>query len=64
MILECEDAYAALCARQPPGPLPARVEAIAWMLEELRVGLFAQSLKTRYPVSAKRVRTAIAAAGS
>ena len=64
VILECEDAYAALCARQPAGPLPAPVEAIAWMVEELRVGLFAQSLKTRYPVSAKRVRTAIAAAGS
>ena len=34
---------------------------IGWMVEELRVSLFAQSLGTAHPVSEKRVRTAIAA---
>ena len=32
---------------------------VGWLLEELRVSLFAQSLGTAQPVSAKRVRTAI-----
>jgi len=30
------------------------------MLEELRVGLFAQELKTRQPVSVKRLEKALA----
>jgi ATP-dependent helicase HrpA len=55
-----EDAYAELCARLPEGPLPADVEQIGWMLEELRVSLFAQQLRTRIPVSEKRVMSAIA----
>jgi ATP-dependent helicase HrpA len=38
-----------------------RLAEIGWMLQELRVGLFAQQLRTAYPVSAKRVRKAIAA---
>jgi ATP-dependent helicase HrpA len=33
-------------------------EAFRWMLEEFRVSLFAQQLKTPYPVSAKRLETA------
>ncbi|MCZ4554067.1 ATP-dependent helicase HrpA [Rhodococcus sp. PvR044] len=37
------------------------VDAVRWMIEELRVGLFAQSLGTPYPVSEKRIRKAIAA---
>ncbi|TDE35853.1 ATP-dependent RNA helicase HrpA [Actinomadura sp. 6K520] len=37
---------------------PAR--QIRWMLEELRVSLFAQQLGTRFPVSDKRIRKAIA----
>ena len=32
-----------------------RLDEIRWMLEELRVSLFAQELGTAYPVSAKRV---------
>ena len=32
-----------------------RLEEIRWMLEELRVSLFAQALKTAYPVSVKRI---------
>lgn len=54
-----EDAYADLCAGQPPGRLPADIEEIGWMLEELRVSLFAQTLGTRMTISAKRVRKAL-----
>ncbi|HQE31831.1 MAG TPA: DUF3418 domain-containing protein [Propionibacteriaceae bacterium] len=61
-IADLEDDYADLCAKQPAGPLPAKVATIGWLLEELRVSLFAQSLGTAEPVSAKRVRQAIAAA--
>ena len=39
----------------------ADVTDIGWMVEELRVSLFAQSLGTAGPVSEKRVRAAIAA---
>ncbi|WP_425428193.1 ATP-dependent RNA helicase HrpA [Brachybacterium timonense] len=37
--------------------------AIPWLLEEFRVSLFAQTLGTRYTVSEKRIRAAIAALG-
>ncbi len=56
--------YAELCAAQPPGPLPAQVERVGWLIEELRVGLFAQALGTSEPVSAKRVRKALESAAS
>ena len=36
-------------------PLPRELEHFRWMIEELRVSLFAQELKTRFPVSAKRL---------
>ena len=58
-IVRCEDAYAELCAQAPPGPLPDYVDDIGWLLEELRVGLFAQPLRAKVPVSDKRVLTAI-----
>jgi ATP-dependent helicase HrpA len=32
-----------------------RIEELRWMFEELRVSLFAQELKTAYPVSLKRI---------
>ena len=57
-----EDEYAALCGRYPSGPLPQPVAEVGWLLEELRVSVFAQALGTAVPVSAKRVRTAMAAA--
>ena len=41
-------------------PVAAAVEA-GWLMEELRVSLFAQSLGTAQPVSAKRVRGVLAA---
>jgi ATP-dependent helicase HrpA len=37
------------------------VRDIGWMVEELRVSLFANGLGTAYPVSEKRIRAAIAA---
>ena len=61
-MLRCEDAYAELCDQVPPGPLPDFVAEIGWQIEELRVSLFAQPLRTRIPVSEKRVMAAVAAA--
>ena len=57
-----DDRYAELVDGFPPGPVPAEVAEIGWLLEEYRVSLFAQQLGTRVPVSAKRVRKAIDAA--
>ncbi|MEW6693477.1 MAG: ATP-dependent RNA helicase HrpA [Pseudomonadota bacterium] len=37
------------------GRLDERLQALRWMLEELRVSLFAQELRTPYPVSLKRL---------
>ena len=36
-------------------PLSDGLSAFKWMIEELRVSLFAQELKTLYPVSVKRL---------
>jgi ATP-dependent helicase HrpA len=45
---------------QPPGrPVPTEVTEIRWMIEELRVSFFAQTLGTRFPVSEKRIYRAI-----
>jgi ATP-dependent helicase HrpA len=38
-----------------PRPLSPELEQFGWLLEELRVSLFAQELKTPVPVSAKRL---------
>ncbi|MBG6216674.1 ATP-dependent helicase HrpA [Arthrobacter sp. CAN_A6] len=54
---EYDDAASALAAstrRTPPGLLKVR-----WMLEELRISLFAQEVGTAYSVSEKRIRTAL-----
>ena len=57
-----EAAYADLLESLPATRRAAAdVTDIGWMVEELRVSLFAQSLGTADPVSEKRVRTAIAA---
>jgi ATP-dependent helicase HrpA len=61
-VLIAEDAYAALLESLRPARRAADdVAALGWMLEELRVSLFAQSLGTAYPVSVKRILRAIAA---
>jgi ATP-dependent helicase HrpA len=50
---------AALAGLSPAGRLAPAAVAIRWMIEELRVNLFAQVLGTPYPVSEKRIGTAI-----
>jgi len=54
---ELEERYRALCKSLLTDETedPALAE-VYWMLEELRVSLFAQQLGTPYPISAKRVR--------
>jgi ATP-dependent helicase HrpA len=41
---------------QKQGAFDTRLEEIRWMLEELRVSLFAQEIKTAQPISIKRIR--------
>ncbi|MBU2279087.1 MAG: DUF3418 domain-containing protein, partial [Gammaproteobacteria bacterium] len=53
------EAYQALLGKYSGKVLPAEVEAIQWMLEELKVSLFAQQLGTPYPISSKRVLLAV-----
>jgi ATP-dependent helicase HrpA len=57
------DEFASALADVRPGrrPSPELLE-VRWMIEELRVSLFAQVLRTAYPVSAKRIHRAIVAA--
>ena len=59
-IAELQEAYlhqvAALPEGRPPGE---RLRRVRWMLEELRVSLWAQQLGTAYPVSEQRIRKAL-----
>jgi ATP-dependent helicase HrpA len=56
-IHELEEAYERRLGSRPTGrPVPAELRDVRWALEELRVSHFAQSLGTRGPVSAKRIR--------
>ena len=50
-----EQAWSRLAA-QRKGASDARLEEFRWLLEELRVSLFAQELRTPQPVSAKRLQ--------
>jgi ATP-dependent helicase HrpA len=52
--------YQRLRDGQPPSP---ELRQIRWMIEELRVSYFAQTLGTPYPVSEKRIRRALAELG-
>jgi len=61
-IQQLESEYAAALARVPRGRRPgSELRQARWMLEELRVSLFAQQIGTAYPVSEKRVRKALGA---
>ncbi|MPY85500.1 MAG: ATP-dependent RNA helicase HrpA [Actinophytocola sp.] len=64
-VLALTDEYRALLADTPAEDeaARARLAEIRWMLEELRVSLFAQTLGTAYPVSEKRVQRALDAVG-
>jgi len=60
MVQELEDEFdAALDAVPEQLPVPAELTAVKWMLEELRVNLFAQQLGTAQTVSVKRIRRAL-----
>ena len=57
---EVQQAYGQLLDELPPGrPATEALQQIRWMLEELRVSYFAQTLGTPYPVSDKRIRRAM-----
>ncbi|VTU07694.1 ATP-dependent RNA helicase HrpA [Actinobacillus porcinus] len=58
---QCQQAYQQLLAKLPKSkPQSADVLEIRYMIEELRVSLFAQQLGTKYPISDKRVLNVIA----
>jgi ATP-dependent helicase HrpA len=48
-----------VAALPPAQRQDAGVQAVRWMIEELRVSLFAQVLGTSGPVSEKRIRAAL-----
>ena len=59
-VQDVQDEYQRLIDRLPPGRRTDEdVRRIRWMLEELRVSFFAQSLKTPESVSEKRIRKAV-----
>jgi ATP-dependent helicase HrpA len=54
------DEYATELAALPAGVEPgAALREIRWMIEELRVSLYAHPMRTRYPVSIKRIQKAV-----
>lgn len=60
VIQKLEDEYDAALERVPDGGrVPAALAQVKWMLEEMRISLFAQELGTAYSVSEKRIRKAI-----
>lgn len=60
-IADLQDGYLHQLDALPPGRPPGeRLRRARWMLEELRVSLWAQQLGTAYPVSDERVRKVLA----
>jgi ATP-dependent helicase HrpA len=57
---ELEDEFDALLARLPPGEFPPEAGSVRWLLEELRVSVFAQQLGTAPGVSERRIRQELA----
>jgi ATP-dependent helicase HrpA len=54
------DLYDKLTDKYPKElPIPTEVTDVYWMIEELRVSLFAQGIGTKYPISIKRIKQAI-----
>jgi ATP-dependent helicase HrpA len=63
LVEQMREAYRSAVAGLPAGAQePPGLAEVPWMIEELRVSLFAQQLGTAHPVSEKRIRAAIAAA--
>ncbi|MGB0937109.1 MAG: DUF3418 domain-containing protein, partial [Colwellia sp.] len=55
-INKAEDALAGLVAKQRKDlPLPQEIAQSRWLIEELRISLFAQNLGTSQPISLKRI---------
>jgi ATP-dependent helicase HrpA len=55
-----QEEYALRRSAVPPdAAADGRLDRIRWMIEELRVSLFAQALGTPYPVSEQRVYRAL-----
>ncbi|HDL1940574.1 TPA: DUF3418 domain-containing protein, partial [Mannheimia haemolytica] len=55
-----QEAYKQLLAKLPKSKaVPDEVLEIRYMIEELRVSLFAQQLGTKYPISDKRILNVI-----
>ena len=54
-VLNVEREYSSLLESLPPGDVGQDVVDLGWMLEELRVSVFAPSLGTSRPVSTKRI---------
>jgi ATP-dependent helicase HrpA len=50
-----EVAFRALAAKTAPGEAGPELERLRWMIEEFRLSLFAQDLRTAAPVSARRL---------
>jgi ATP-dependent helicase HrpA len=64
-VQQVEAEYEALLAAAPRSRmLPTAVADIRWMIEELRVSLFAQQLGTAHPVSVQRIQRAMSAAST
>jgi len=59
-VQELERERERLAARWAPGTAPAEVAATRWLVEELRVSVFAQALGTSRPVSEPRIRKELA----
>ena len=53
---EYDAELAAVAAGTEPSPA---LREIGWMIEELRVSLYAHPMRTRFPVSIKRIQKAI-----
>jgi ATP-dependent helicase HrpA len=62
-VLPLQEAYRnRVAALRPDAPEPLALRRVRWMVEELRVSLWAQQLGTAFPVSDARIRKALAAA--
>ncbi|WP_347039801.1 DUF3418 domain-containing protein [Glutamicibacter halophytocola] len=60
VIQKLEDEYDSALEKVPQGArVPAPLAQVKWMLEEMRISLFAQELGTAYSVSEKRIRKAM-----
>ena len=59
-VARVQEAYQQALDRVPRGrPVPEGLREVRWMIEELRVSYFAQTLGTAYPVSEKRILRAL-----